>query len=155
MLTRLLARELRQRGAAVMTLDEPDAVAQALAANHFTADVYLGFESHPDSPTVVHFYRVPTFESLGGRTLAEALAAGLQAIPGLDPRVEGMRLPVLRETRMPAVLVSVGAVRQTVDAAPLVVDQVLHAIDEWVDITQVRAYPGALVDAVGRFLAAG
>ena len=30
-----------------------------------------------------------------------------------------------------AVLVSVGAVRQTVDAAPLVVDQVLHAIDEW------------------------
>lgn len=131
-LTRLLARELRQRGAAVMTLDEPDAVAQALAANQFSADVYLGFESRPESPTVVHFYRVPTFESLGGRTLAEELAAGLAAVPGLEPQVEGMRLPVLRETRMPAVLVTVGAVRQTVDAAPLVVDQVLRAIELWI-----------------------
>ena len=28
-----------------MSLDEPDAVAQATAANHFAADVYLGFES--------------------------------------------------------------------------------------------------------------
>lgn len=29
----------------------------------------------------------------------------------------------------------------------------LHAVDEWVDLDQVRAYPAAVVDAVGRFLA--
>ena len=31
-----------------MSLDEPDAVAQATAANHFAADVYLGFETHTE-----------------------------------------------------------------------------------------------------------
>ena len=48
-LTRTLARELRVRGATVMSLDEPDAVAQATAANHFAADVYLGFESSAEA----------------------------------------------------------------------------------------------------------
>ncbi len=31
----------------------------------------------------------------------------------------------------------------------------LHAIDEWVDVGQLRAYPIAVADAVGRFLRAG
>ena len=37
-ITRSLARDLRLLGATVMPLDEPDAVAQAIAANHFAAD---------------------------------------------------------------------------------------------------------------------
>ena len=57
-----------------MSLDEPDAVAQATAANHFAADVYLGFESHTEPAATVQFYRVPTFESAGGRSLAELIA---------------------------------------------------------------------------------
>ncbi|MFM2181833.1 MAG: hypothetical protein RJB61_127 [Actinomycetota bacterium] len=131
-LVRPLARDLRLRGASVMTLDEPDAVAQALAANHFGAHVYLGFEASDEPTTVVHFYRVPTFESLGGRTLAEGLVAQLGVVPHLRAATDGMRLPVLRETRMPAVLVTVGPLRQALDAAPLVVDAALHAIEVWI-----------------------
>ena len=64
--TRTLARELRQQGATVMPLDEPDPVAQALAANHFGAHAYLGFESHPEQVAAAYYYQVPTFESVGG-----------------------------------------------------------------------------------------
>ncbi|MFM8312159.1 MAG: peptidoglycan-binding protein [Ilumatobacteraceae bacterium] len=131
-LVRPLARDLRLHGASVMTLDEPDAVAQALAANQFAANVYLGFEASDERSTVVHFYRVPTFESHGGRTLAEGLVAQFAVVPQLRAATVGMRLPVLRETRMPAVLITVGPLRQALDAAPLVVDAALHALELWI-----------------------
>jgi N-acetylmuramoyl-L-alanine amidase len=93
-LTRTLSRELRLRGATVMSLDEPDAVAQATAANHFAADVYLGFETHTDPAATIQFYRVPAFESAGGHALAEIIAENGR-IGELEPDVRGMRLPML------------------------------------------------------------
>jgi N-acetylmuramoyl-L-alanine amidase len=131
-LTRTLARELRSRGATVMPLDEPDAVAQAIAANHFGAHVYIGFEGHTEPSAIAHYYQVPSFESAGGRELAERIADALQAVPGLSPAVTGMRLPVLRETRMPAVLVTLGPVRMATDATPQLSAAVLHALDLWI-----------------------
>jgi N-acetylmuramoyl-L-alanine amidase len=131
-LTRTLARELRMRGANVMSLDEPDAVAQATAANHFAADVYLGFESHAEPATIVQFYRVPTFESAGGRSLSELLAAELGSIEGLEPEVRGMRLLMLRETRMPAVQCIFGPVRVAIDAGPAIAGAIIEALERWV-----------------------
>ncbi|HAN34099.1 MAG: peptidoglycan-binding protein [Ilumatobacteraceae bacterium] len=131
-LTRALARELRQRGATVMPLDEPDAVAQAIAANHFGAHVYVGFQSTSEQTAVANFYQVPAFESVGGRALAELIADQLAAIPGLAPCASGRRLPVLRETRMPAVLLTVGPVRAATDAAPALATAVLRALDLWI-----------------------
>ena len=131
-LTRTLARELRQRGATVMPLDEPDAVTQAVAANHFGANVYIGFEGHTDPSAIAHYYQVPAFESAGGRELAELIAEQLAGVPGMAPAVSGMRLPVLRETRMPAVLVTLGPVRAVTDATPQLATAVLHALDLWI-----------------------
>ena len=131
-LTRTLARELRQRGATVMPLDEPDAVAQAMAANHFQATVYIGFEAHPTPSAVAHFYQVPSFESVGGRVLAELIAETLRVVPGFAPAVSGMRLPVLREPRMPAVLLTLGPVRAATDATPQVAAAILEALDLWI-----------------------
>jgi N-acetylmuramoyl-L-alanine amidase len=129
---RRLSRELRQRGAQVMPLDEPDAVAQALAANHFGAHAYVGFEATTEQMAVAHFYKVPSFESVGGRALAELIAAEVGSIEGLDASVAGMRLPVLRETRMPAVLFTVGPVRTATDAAPQLIAAVLRALELWI-----------------------
>jgi N-acetylmuramoyl-L-alanine amidase len=131
-LTRTLARELRLRGATVMSLDEPDAVAQATAANHFAADVYLGFESDTEMSTTVQFYRVPTFESAGGRSLAELIAHRLADLEGLKPEVRGMRLPMLRETRMPAVQSIFGPVRVAIDAGPAIAIAIVGALEQWV-----------------------
>lgn len=134
-LARLLSRELRQRGAQVMPLDEPDAVTQAVAANHFGAHAYVGFEASSEPVAVAHFYKVPTFESVGGRALAELIVRESTAGHVLDdvqPTVAGMRLPVLRETRMPAVLYTVGPVRAATDAAPQLAAAVLRALELWI-----------------------
>jgi N-acetylmuramoyl-L-alanine amidase len=131
-LTRTLCRELRLRGATVMSLDEPDAVAQANAANHFAADVYLGFESHTEPAALVQFYRVPTFESAGGRSLAEVIADRLGHLDGVVPEVRGMRLPMLRETRMPAVQCIFGPVRVAIDAGQAIATAIIEAVEQWV-----------------------
>ena len=131
-LARQLVQALRYRSATVAATDEPDAAAQAAAANRFTASVYVGFEAGAQPGTVVQFYRVPQFESAGGRRLAEAMAAECRRrVPALDPTVLGMRLPVLRETRMPAVLVTIGHVQVALDHAPDVVQAVVAAIAGW------------------------
>jgi N-acetylmuramoyl-L-alanine amidase len=131
-LTRTLSRELRLRGATVMSLDEPDAVAQATAANHFAADAYLGFESQVEPGALVQFYSVPTFESVGGRSLAELIATQLEQIDDLLPEVRGMRLSVLRETRMPAVQCMFGPVRAAIDAGPAIAAAIVSAVERWV-----------------------
>jgi len=139
-LTRTLARHLRRCGAAVICLDEPDPVAQAVAANNFAADVFIGFEAHPDPRCVIHFYQVATFESAGGRALAEALAAAftepMTRVGGTQPTVSGKRLPVLRETRMPAVLCLVGPPRAATDDAHELADAGLVAVKCWLSATR-------------------
>lgn len=133
-ISRSISRELRLEGAQVMSLDEPDAVAQAAAANQFGAHLYLGLEGRLDLTSTVHFYQVPAFQSVGGHTLATCLTTEFRAIglPTGDPM--GMRLPVLRETRMPAVLVSVAPVRSAVDAANQMAAAAMRAVEAWMKV---------------------
>jgi N-acetylmuramoyl-L-alanine amidase len=131
-LSRQLVQSLRHRSATVIASDEPDAAAQAAAANRFAANVYIGFETQIDVSSTIHYYAVPQFESAGGRSLALTIAeccreAGTQ----LQPTVTGMRLPVLRETRMPAVLIVVGPVQEALDEAADLVQAMVDALEIW------------------------
>jgi len=136
-LARSLAGELRQRGATVMSLDEPDALAQAVVANHFNAHAYIGFEAKVEPTAVAYFYQVPNYESAGGRALAELIVDQLgqgqvlTGVAGLAPTVCGRRMPVLRETRMPAVLVQVGPVRAATDVTTQLAAAVVLALELW------------------------
>jgi N-acetylmuramoyl-L-alanine amidase len=131
-LSRQLVRALRHRSATVVASDEPDAAAQAAAANRFAATVYIGFEALPDQPNTVHYYAVPQFESAGGRVLAARIAASCaETVEGFHPAVRGMRLPVLRETRMPAVLVSIKEVQPVLDMTAELVVAVVEALEQW------------------------
>ena len=135
---RVVARVLRQAGAQVVTVDEPDAAAQAVAANRFEAHLYLGFDGQTGSTSVVNYYQVPTFESVGGRTLATCLTDALGQIASLTfSEPIGRRLPVLRETRMPAVLCSLAPVRAAVDATPSIARATLQAVDLWIDLCRL------------------
>ncbi len=140
-LTRSLVGTMRQRGATVMSLDEPDAVTQAVAANHFSADAYIGFEAKAETVATAYFYQVPTYESAGGRSLAELIVEQLRrgqvmtTVGGVQPTAVGRRLPVLRETRMPAVLLQLGPVRPATDAAPRLAAAVLAAVELWTSRT--------------------
>ena len=130
-ITRGLARSLRNDGATVMSTDEYEASAHAAAANRFGATVYLGFEPRSEPGTTIAYFAVPQFESFGGRALASCLADALVGIVPGDPTIIGMRLAVLRETRMPAVVVTVGPVRAIVDAAEAVSRGVEVALHNW------------------------
>jgi N-acetylmuramoyl-L-alanine amidase len=130
---RAVAKALRQAGATVMTLDEPDGSAQAQATNRFAADVYLGL-APAAGPVSVAYYAVPGFESIGGRHLAELLYRHLATVaPVVAEGPQGMRLAVLRETRMPAVLCELGPVAEVVKATPRVVLGVVAAVTCWVE----------------------
>ncbi|MEO6124533.1 MAG: peptidoglycan-binding protein [Ilumatobacteraceae bacterium] len=137
-LTRALARDLRACGAIVISVDEPDGRVQADAANHFEADVYIGFaavgavgRSPGEVTSQIAYYSVPTFQSAGGRSLSERIAVGLGSLDPIPPTVHGMRLQVLRETRMPAVVISVAEVRRMVDLSVEVTTVIRNALEAW------------------------
>ncbi len=130
-ITRSVARALRERGATVISTDEYEAAAQAAAANRFGATIYVGLEARTDECSIVSYFAVPTFESIGGRSLGSHVVHHLIPVLGCAPTLRGMRLPVLRETRMPAVLCSLGPVRDVVDATTAITDALVHAVETW------------------------
>jgi N-acetylmuramoyl-L-alanine amidase len=132
-ISRSLARALRDGGATVISTDEYEAGAHAAAANRFGASLYIGFEARSDERSIVAYFAVPTFESVGGRTLASQTVARLQRELTVAPELRGMRLPVLRETRMPAVLCSLGPVREIVDATDAITSAVVAAVVAWAE----------------------
>jgi len=139
-LPRDLGRRLRRHGAAVMILDELDPSAQAVAANRFGAHLFIGLEGTPEPCSTVHFYGVPSFESVAGRALAESLVVHLGPVmnpadrrqrcanwPTSGPR----RMPALRETRMPAVHCVLGPVAQVADQATAISIAMFAAVEQW------------------------
>jgi N-acetylmuramoyl-L-alanine amidase len=131
-LARHVARLLRQHGARVITADELDPSVHAATANRYEATVYIGLEARPDEHAGVSYYATAGFQSAGGRALAEHIAASFDTV-AIVPRVQvsGMRLPVLRETRMTAVVCELGPVRRVVDAGPKVAELTVAALAAW------------------------
>ena len=140
-ISRSLARALRDAGATVISTDEYEAAAHAAAANRFGASLYIGFEARSDERSIVSYFAVPTFESIGGRTLASQTVDHLQQELAVAPELRGMRLPVLRETRMPAVLCSLGPVREVVDATDAITVAIVAAIVAWAESPLTDRHP--------------
>lgn len=126
-----LGRDLRHRGAQVVMTDHLDSAAQANVANRHRALVYLGFEAATDPLAHVTFYSTAGFTSPGGQVLAHQLAEHLGPWTAQIPTIEGRRLPILRETKMTAVLVQLGPVQQVNDDAAALTDAVVAALAAW------------------------
>lgn len=130
-LAHALTRRARETHPLTTTVDT-DASSQAQAANRFLADVYVGFEIAEDAGCTIYFYEVPTFVSAGGRNLALRIAASLRdRAPELSVRVQGLRHPVLRETRMPAVLCSMAPMELVSLKTSAISAAVNDALDAW------------------------
>lgn len=114
------------------TTVESDALSQAQAANRFGADVYVGFESSSDEGCTIFYYEVPTFVSVGGRNLARRIAAAVSSrVPELSVTTQGVRHPVLRETRMTAVLCSMAPHHVVSLKTSAISTAVNDALDMW------------------------
>ena len=130
-LTRLLVRELRSRGDDVMTIENADPHAHARTANSFSADLYVGVSNASTNATQFAYYETESFVSAGGRMAAE-LCAEFVRLSQSDHDVVacGMQLPVLRETRMPAVMCTVGLIGND-DSALGMIPALAKAITQW------------------------
>jgi N-acetylmuramoyl-L-alanine amidase len=132
-IARSVDRSLRAAGGLVLVVDDPDSSEQARAANDFGADAYLGFVAASDQ-CGVSFYATEGFRSPGGERLARHLLAGLQPILSkVSATPSAMRLPILRETRMTAVICELGPLSQVVLRARLVSQAVVEALRAWVE----------------------
>lgn len=107
---RATERVLQAAGAEVTVVHHPDQSDQAAEANAAGGHVYLGLRLEPagDHCTSAH-YAGHHYESAGGRRLAELVQATVPTAVGIgDGGVRGMAIPVLKETRMPAVVCELG-----------------------------------------------
>jgi N-acetylmuramoyl-L-alanine amidase len=136
-LARSVSRSLRLAGGCVLEVNDPEAVPHAQAANRYEAGLYLGLSTGTDE-SYVAYYQVPAFESVGGRRMAERLHHHLLGVgyPLNTPR--GMRMPVLRETRMPAVVLELGPVAPSALLTPRIAQAVVAAVRAWLTVPVIE-----------------
>jgi N-acetylmuramoyl-L-alanine amidase len=129
-----LAHVLLDAGAVVAALHHPDGSVQAEEANDFKAEAFVGVALLDGPACVTSYFATDRFESIGGRNLAELASAEVCAVMDTaDGTVAGMRLPVLRETRMPAVVCEVGPPATVVERGAALVAALSRAINAWVE----------------------
>jgi len=128
-----LQRRLVAAGARVSALHHPDDPVQADQANLAEVDAYLGLRLLARrSGCTTSYYAGYRYESAGGRRLAELIQHEVPPALGLpDLGALGMSLPLLRETRMPAVIVEVGPPRAVVERGPALATALVAALGSW------------------------
>ncbi len=128
-----LRRRLTAAGAHVVPILHPSGSSQAQMANAADVEVFLGVHLDPvRTRCACLYYSGFSYESLGGRRLAElaqGLAAAALAVPA--DGAQGMSLPALRETRMPAVLCEVGPAAVVVRRVSELADALADALIAW------------------------
>ena len=130
-LTDAVVRALADTGARAIPLHHPDGSAQAQQANGVGADVFVGLRAADDGCSTA-YYAAHRFESQGGRRLAECIQAQLPPVLDAKPLPPvGMALPVLRETRMPAVLCELGPPAALVGRGGELADALTRALEDW------------------------
>ncbi len=127
-----VTRGVRGQGAVVLSMSHPDGSVLAATANRFRAEVFIGIELSVEAEMTAKYFRTDGFESRSGRDLARDLADTLARTVGAhSPSIQGMRLAVLRETRMPAVVLRLGPSSAIVPRAALVSEAVVEGLIGW------------------------
>lgn len=132
-LTTSLGRLLRRQGADAIVVHHPEGSELALQANRSGAGLFIEIASLGSSSGCrTSYYQGYRTSSPAGKGLAERIQRLVPAALGIaNLGACGMALPVLRETRMPAVLVEAGPTAVLVAHGPLLVDTLATAVDSW------------------------
>lgn len=125
------ARRLRHAGVQVDVLSHPDESHQARTSNGLGVDLYVAMVAADDQRCSVSYFATDGFESTGGARLAALLTAELTAAGFAHTETLGQRLPILRETRMPAVVLRLGPTSELVRSAPTMAAAVTAAVEAW------------------------
>ena len=127
-------RVLRRHGADITVLHHPDPSELAQQANALKAAVCIELASLGEGEGCrCAFYRGYHTSSPTGQDLAERLSSAVAAALGLaDLGAVGMAIPILRETRMPAVVCEIGPTAALVADGPRVAEALADALERWI-----------------------
>lgn len=127
------ARQLRRRGARVVVLVQRDGSGIAAAANELDTSALLDVQLAEDQACEAFYFATEGFTSSGGMRLAEMLTAELgELLDHPAARAAGMRLPVLRESRMPAVVCRLGPPATVVERQGPLAEQIARCLADWI-----------------------
>ncbi len=127
-----LARLLQLAGATVLTLHHPDLSSHARIANSWDGDAYIGVTLATGDYGIAYF-QTKGFTSRGGRLLAQQCTDMIEPVLNNDLRATGMRLSILRETRMTAVWCRIGPAPVVVERTEAVANALRDAVTRWCD----------------------
>ena len=130
-LATVLTRILRKRGANVASVDHPDEVKQAEISNRFDAEVYIGLKIDNDSYSSISYFETEGFHSEGGIRLATRCAEILSTTIETPTQISGMTLPVLRQTKMSAILCLLSPASIVVELNAEIATALSNAIVSW------------------------
>jgi len=127
-------RALREAGALGLAFHHPDPSSQAAEANATGVDCFVNLVLLADERSCsTAYYLGFRYESLASRRLAELVQEELPDALGVsDGGVRGMALPILRETRMPAIEVRLGAPLVVVQHTAELGRVLVRALSRWV-----------------------
>jgi N-acetylmuramoyl-L-alanine amidase len=127
----LLRAALAFKGARAQVIMHPDPSRLASLSNAQEADLSIHIEEQPETQEI-RYYQGFSYTSASGETLAHLVARYMNASSTtLYISVVGMNVPVLRETRMTAITISVGDPSFWVLHSPETALAVTNAISEW------------------------
>jgi len=127
-----IGAKLRGEGARVLLLHHRDGSTHARAANQFDAEVYLGLIGVEDEACSASFYETESFSSYGGQEIANLATDTLSLALRIPGEAMGRRSPVLRETRMPAVVFRLGPQGELDDSSTIIANAIHEAMLQWV-----------------------
>jgi N-acetylmuramoyl-L-alanine amidase len=132
-----VCRALDRVGATTIAIQHPDASHRASEANSSAVTCMVDLQLIAErTDCSVAYYRGFKYESMASKRLAELVQRRLAAVTGLDDGgVVGMALPILRETRMPAIEVQLGEPSAVVPRTPNLAKLLASSLASWVAAT--------------------
>ncbi len=126
-----VAAGIHAAGPEASIIEAADWSSGAAAVNHFAATACVAIAEVDADGIHLSYFQTPNYSSHGGRLLAESVATSLPLIPSVPlPTIGGMQLPILRETRSPTVLISLG--RDTLaDGGLALAPAIILAVGSW------------------------
>ena len=138
-LTNELADRLRAQHSNVAVINDLDQHRHAQLANDFAANIYIGIEPRDQQVCEIAYYQTEGFHSVAAHVFATLAAETIErSAPWFKPVVSGMRLQVLRETSMPAVVCGFGPVARVTPHSAVLADDLANALSTWVKTTSVK-----------------
>ncbi len=126
------ARALRRKGATVAMLSDPNPAKLAAQANVFEANACIGVTLTSKPFCELNYFATQGFESEGGKRLASLFHDMLaETLGGVAITTTGVRVPLLRESRMPAVKCNLGPTNVVVERQGLLSRGITASLDCW------------------------